>query len=437
MPVTPSIRGFAAGLGRAALVFLAAATLAACGSGAVTDPANNPTPTPTAVTVLPQTATLYSGLPTVFTITGGTAPYTLISSDQATVPLAASTSAAGFTIVPNEVSADTPVSVTVRDALGTQAAIALTVKPRSINNTVTVTPSASQPAACGTALCAGGDAEVAARLIQNGIPIQGRGVRFDVVSGDLRIITSGTSSTEILETSTTTATDSTGFARIRVRALSNASAQTALLQATDTSSGASQRVAVTIAPSSASPLNAQPSTINFIGRDSSSCASNVSAEIIVFGGRPPYSISQPGTFVISPITLPSSGSRFTVTASGQCTSGAQIAIVDTNGATVSVTATNVVKPGLSNPPALVVAPTAVTLDTCDSAANVTLAGGLGTYYAASGADTLNVSVSGNAATISRRPTPTPASSPLSVGFSDGQTAASVAVNLGPGAISCP
>ena len=438
MPVTSTFRGFAAGFGRAALALLAAVTLAACGSGAVSDPANDPVPqVPTPVTVLPQTATLYSGLPTAFTIAGGVGPYSLISSDQSVVPLVASTSANGFTVVPGEVAVDTPVNVTVRDSLGTQAAVALTVKPRTISNSITVTPSASQPVACGNALCAGGDAEVAAKLAQNGIPIQNRNVRFDIVSGDVRIITSGTGSIEVLATSATTTTDSAGFARIRIRALTNAGSQTALLQATDTSSGATQRVAVTIAPSSSSPLNAQPSTISFIGRDNATCATNVSADVIVFGGRPPYSISQPGTFLITPTTLSTSGSRFTVTATGQCAAGSPIAIVDTNGNSVTVSASNAVKPGLANPPALVAAPATVTLDTCDSTANVTLAGGLGTYYAVSGADTLNVSISGNTATISRRPSASTASTPLSVGFSDGQTVASVAVNLGVGARTCP
>ena len=429
-----SFRGTAAGLVRAALI-LVTGVLAAC-SGAVSDPAGNPTPAPTALTVLPQTATLYSGLPTTFTISGGTAPYSLISNDQAVVPLTASTSASGFIVVPNEVAADTPVSITVRDSLGTQAVVAATVKSRSISNVITVTPSASQPAACGTALCAGGDAEVAMKLTQNGVAIQGRTVRFDVVSGDLRIITSAAGTPETLALSGTTTTDSTGTARIRVRSLSDAGPQTALLQATDTSSGAVQRVAVTIAPSSSSPLNAQPSTLNFIGRDTSTCATNVGAEVIVFGGRPPYSISQPGTFLISPTTLSTSGSRFTVTANGQCTGGAQIAVVDTNGNVVTVTASNVVKPGTSNPPALVVAPTSVTIDNCDGAANVTLAGGSGTYYAQAGASTLTVSISGNTATIQRLRTPGSATTPVSVGFSDGQTAASVTVNLGPGAVTC-
>jgi hypothetical protein len=400
----------------------------------VSDPASNPTPTPTALTVLPQTATLYSGLPTTFTISGGTAPYSLISNDQAVVPLTTSTSANGFIVVPNEVSADTPVSITVRDSLGTQAVVAATVKSRSISNVVTVTPSASQPAACGTSLCAGGDAEVAARLAQNGVPIQGRSVRFDVVSGDLRVITSSAGSAETLALSGTTTTDSSGVARIRVRSLADAAAQTALLQATDTSSGATHRVAITIAPSSSSPLNAQPTTLNFIGPNSTTCANNVSAEVIVFGGRPPYSISQPGTFLINPITLPRSGDRFTVTATGQCTQGATIAVVDSNATVVTVTARN--EASANSPPALVAAPNAVTLDACNAQATVTLAGGTGNYYAAAGSDTIEVTVpsAGNTGFIRRRAGTTAVSSPVSAGFSDGRTAASVSVTLAGAAL---
>src|SRR6185503_214050 len=99
--------------------------------------------------------------------------------------------AGAFTVVPNQVAADTPVTLTVTDTAGSAPATAtLTVKPRTVSNVVTVTPSASQSAACGTAVCSGGDAEVKVVLSQAGVPLVGRTVQFDVVSGDIRIIVS-------------------------------------------------------------------------------------------------------------------------------------------------------------------------------------------------------------------------------------------------------
>src|SRR5206468_7535006 len=95
-----------------------------------------------------------------------------------------------------------------------------------------------------------GDAEVRVTLTQNGVPLAGRPVRFDVVSGDVRIITSPAGSPETLGTSGTTTTDSSGTARMRVRVLTDAPAQTALIQVTDLSSGFVQTASISIAPSS-------------------------------------------------------------------------------------------------------------------------------------------------------------------------------------------
>src|SRR5204862_540939 len=114
----------------------------------------------------------------------------------------------------------------------------VTVKPITINNTVTVTPSASQSAACGKSVCAGGDAEVKVVLAVNGVPLTNREVRFDVVSGDYRIITGSVAGVETLALSGTAFTDANGVARIRVRVLPNATSQTALLTITDVAAGA-------------------------------------------------------------------------------------------------------------------------------------------------------------------------------------------------------
>ncbi len=405
---------------------LVLAAVTGCGSGAVSAPATTPTATP--VTVLPATATLYAGLPTTFTISGGVAPYFLTSSDQAVIPLSTTTSATSFTVVPNAVAAESPVTITVRDFLGTLGSASGNVKVRTISNVVTVTPSSSQPAACGSALCAGGDAEVAATLSQGGIAIQGRTVRFEVVSGDVRIITSPAGSGETLDLSVATTTDSAGVARIRVRALANAAAQTALIQAIDVVSGSFQRIGIQIAPSSSSPLAAFPSQLTFVGPTADTCANNVSAEVIISGGRPPYSISQPGNFLISPTTVSSSGGRVTVTAIGQCSAGSSIAIVDSNGSAVTITASN--RLSESTPTPLVVAPNTVTLDTCTAQANVSIAGGTGTYYIASGSGSITASLAGsNLATIQRAAASGTASSPVSVGFTDGRTGQSVTVNL--------
>ena len=407
------------------------AFLAACGSGAVTD--NTASTTSGPLTITPSTATLYSELPTTFLITGGNGSYIVLSSNQAVVPVAQSVSGNTLIVVPADVSADTQVTLTLRDTSNSLPATAtLTVKPRTISNTVTVTPSSSQSAACGSAICSGGDAEVKAVLSQAGVPLAGRQVRFDVVSGDARIITSPAGQPETLAVTGTTTTDNTGTARIRIRILANATSQTAILRITDVASGFVQTTSVTIAPSSNAPLNAQPSTIAFVGPDSSTCATGTQADVIVFGGHPPYSVSQPGAFSVSPTLVASSGARFTVSATGQCSSAVPIAVVDSNGATVSVNASNQPASISVTPPAFVVAPTSVALDTCLDSATVTLAGGLGpgSYFASSGIGGVTVSVNGSIGVITRTHPSTINTTPVNVAFSDGRSVQTVAVSIG-------
>lgn len=419
---------------------LAALALVSCGSGAVSAPSTPATPGPLAIT--PGSATLYSELPTSFVISGGTPPYFVTSSNQAAVPVIGTVTGSSFTVVPNPVATETPVTLTLTDSASATAANAtLTVRPRTVSNVITVTPSASQSAACGTSICAGGDAEVRVVLSQNGVPLAGRTVRFDVISGEFRIITSAPGLAEALSTTGSTLTDSSGTARMRIRVLSDASPQTALLQITDVNSGAFQRASVPIAPSSSSPLNAQPDRISFVGPNGSSCANGISADVIIFGGRPPYQVSRPGTFNIDRDTVTASGGRFTITANGQCVGTQPIAIVDNNGATVTVTASNSLGSTLAGTP-VVATPSTVTLDSCVSIANVVLSGGSGSYLHASGSGALEVrKVSENRFSIQRLSGSAPAASPVQVGFSDGRTVTSVTVTLsgsapGQGAGQC-
>jgi len=418
-----------------ALVICLVDALAGC-SGAV-GPAPTPAPAPGPITITPSTATLFSDLPTTFVLGGGNGVYVIASSDQSVIPFL-SIGGHTLTIVPGAVAADTVVTLTVGDTAGDAPASAtLTVKPRTVSNVVTIIPSASQSAVCGNSICSGGDAEVRVKLSLGGAPLAGRTVRFDVVSGDVRIITSPPGSAETLATSGTAVTDSTGTASIRIRVLADATSQTALLQVTDLSSGFTQRTSVSIAPSSNAPLNAQPATITFQGVAANTCASGIAADVIVFGGRSPYLISQPGSFTVQPTVVTSNPGRFTVTAIGQCTSGSQIAIVDANGATVAVTAINrlsdVVPPAPTPTPTFAVAPTDVTLNSCTDSANVTLVGGTGNYLATSGSSTIDAVVNGSTGTIRRALGQNPAPATVSVAFSDGQSIRQVTVNVALGA----
>lgn len=196
-------------------------------------------------------------------------------------------------------------------------------------------------------------------------------------------------------------------------------------------------VPLMVKPIASAPLQAQPATIAFQGVAAGTCASDIGADVIVTGGSPPYAISQPAAFAISPIAVSSNPGRFTIRATGQCSSGAQIAVVDSVGAAVSVTASNALSstpvPTPPTPPAFAVSPTAVALASCTDAARVTLIGGTGSYFATSGNDAVLASVEiggdGIFRGIMRRNSGETTLASVQVAFSDGQRVIPVTVTL--------
>jgi hypothetical protein len=428
-----------------AAVLASAALVAGCGSGAVGAPPATPVTTQIAVT--PSNATLFSDLPTTFQISGGNGSYVVTSSNQAVIALSGTATSGTLTVVPSAVTADTAVTLTIADTGGnTPTSASLTVKPRTISNVVTITPSASQSEACGSAVCSGGDAEVKIVMAQGGAPLVGKAVRIDVVSGDVRVITSPAGSQETLSLSGTTTTDSSGTARMRIRVLADAASQTAILRVSDLSSGFTQDASVTIAPSSNAPLTVQPTEIQFTGLTSNTCAgSSVSADVIIVGGRPPYQITQPSGFLVSPQILTNSGGRVTITATGQCTNsglldpGQIMSVVDNNGATVPVTIHNRPAPVTPQTAEFAVAPATVTLQSCRDSANVALVGGTEFYSAASGNSAVLASVvaSENMGVIRRNPEVPNTLTTVIVTFTDGQKTKDVTVTLTGGAAAGP
>ena len=429
--------GRLAAFARAALLVFASAGLVSCGSGAVSGSA--PVTDPTRITILPGTATLYSGLPTSFVVSGGTGSYIVSSSNQAVIPLAGSLPTNTFTVIPNSVTADTDVTLTVRDTGTTPVATStLTVRPGTVGNDVTITPSSTQGGTCAPAICSGGDAEVSVQLSQGGQPLIGRGVRFEVVSGDFRFITSQPGNVETRDFTTTTVTDEIGRARARIRVTATANNQTALLRIVDLGSGASRSTSFTIAQATGTSPGffASPSSITFSGPNDQECASSGSVDVYVYGGTPPYTISTVGApFSISRDFVSFSGGSFSVLPRGVCVAvpGAPITIQDVTGRTTTVSAANVL--GARAVPTLVVAPSTVTLSQCNSIATVSLGGGTGTYSVSSGSGSVigTYLPGSNFFTIGRRPN-TVGTTPVSVGVVSGSSAATVTVNVTGGAL---
>jgi hypothetical protein len=412
-----------------------AAVVSGCGGGGVSGPAV----TTGALAISPVTATVFSDVPVKFVVTGGTAPYFITSSNAAALPVPSGAyNYNELTLVPGTVGADTSVTISATDAKNsTSVSSTVTVRPRTVSNVVTVTPSAT----CSGALCSGSDAQVSAVLMQNGVPLAGRTVRFTVASGALAVVTSLNGS-EILSSTGTAVTDINGRATITVRAFDGAALQTALLDITDLTSGSTVRTAITIAPPALptpAALAAQPGTLTFSGTQSGTCAQSGAADVIVFGGTPPYSITQPAGFTVTPSVLGSSGDRFTVEPTGQCVASATIGIVDRLGASTTVAVSNT-QSSASPPPTFTVTPTAVTLSSCNDQATVLLTGGTGSYFGSGSGGPVTADAFGsNTGTVSRTPGTGPLTSagPYNVAFSDGQTSRTVAVTVTNFGDACP
>ena len=436
-------RGFGI-FARIFLVLAAALLVASCGSGAV----GSVVVDPSTITVQPNDTVsppvLYSGLPTTFTITGGTGSYIVSSGNQAVVQVSGPMVGNTLTIVPNPVTLDTPVVLTVRDTGTTvPVSVSILVRANPVSNLITIAPGSS---ACAPAVCSGGDAVISTTVSQGGIPLPARGVRFDVISGDIRFITSPAGSPETTALSVTTVTDETGIARARVRALDTAANQTAILQITDLGSGAYQRTTVIIARATAEQVGffTVPTAVTFTGPHNQACASsNLSSEIFVFGGTPPYTISNPApnAFLTNTSVVNFSGGSFRITPSGICATNITFAVTDAAGRTTTVTVNN--EPGSNDPPPapLAVVPSSLVLNSCSASASAVIIGGQtgASYVAASSSNFVLATVTGGLLKVSRAPSTGLGLAPTAatVTVSDGRSTVDVSVSLTGQAVNGP
>jgi len=241
---------------------------------------------------------------------------------------------------------------------------------------------------------------------------------------------------------------------VRIRALSTAPNQTAILQITDLATGAFQRTTFFLAQASAtvSGFFIVPDTLTFTGDRADRCAiANISGQVFVFGGTPPYTVSNTSSsaFAISPTVLTASGQSFNVTPTGVCVTELAVPVRDASGRTVTLTLKNQVGTApVPTPAALTVSPNAVTLSSCTEVATVFVVGGNGTYNAASTRSFVMGTASGGSngggsVRIQRvAGTDAAAATSATVAVSDGTSIATVAVTLAGGAFpgaqgTCP
>ena len=378
------------------------ALLGSCGGGGAASitPTTPPTPPVVALGVLPAAADVFADLPTDFTVSGGTAPYTTGSSNVVLVPAPAvsgsTTTGFKFTVIAKSANVDTLVTLTVRDNLGATTALTLNVKTTTINNTVTLTPIAPSGTGCGGGLCSGGDARVVVSAVLNGIKLPNRPIRFDVFQGDFRFVTPGTN---VLVTSIVVNTDENGEAVVRIQAIVTAPTQVATLTSTDTVSGLVRRTNFNIiqTTSGAGILSSLPSgNTTFtppkpaVGLPAQ-CPFGGAVDYYIYGGTPPYSVASPllSFVTVFPSIVTTNGGSFRATQTG-C-GASQLIVTDAQNRVIETSQVIGVAspPGDAAPttpaPSLVVSPTTLFVG-CGQTGTVATSG--------SGAYTATVSTAG-------------------------------------------
>ncbi|MDE2208734.1 MAG: hypothetical protein KGJ99_03305 [Betaproteobacteria bacterium] len=384
-------------------------SLAACGGG--NGAPNNPyQPGAGPLTITPTTATGYSGVPFMFSVTGGTAPYSVISSDSVILPVTSGVSGNSLVVVPGNVVAATSVSFTVSDSAGHQVTGSLNVNPALLlpaSITITGNPNC---AASGATLCSGQDGSASVKVTgPGGAGLAGRSVRFDVVQGDFTISPPGQASVPTL----TVTTDQNGNATVRLLVSVSAATQIASIRATDVTSGSNVLGQFTIAQyvNGSSILSVLPSgTTTFTGPDTATCNAGGQATFYIFGGTPPYTVTTnfPQAITIRGAPVQHSGGGFTITTTGICFTNLTFAITDATGRVLlnPPTATNGFGTAAAAPPPLNVTPGSLS-GTCSSGSTFSFlaTGGTGTYTnavnpEAGATGTATVSPSGANVTVS-------------------------------------
>jgi len=299
---------------------------------------------PPPLAILPATSVVFSGVPSALSVTGGVPPYKAFSSNAAVLPVAQAVAGGAIALLPASVAADTTVTITVQDSANSTTSAAVTVRPATLLNTLTIRPNSTD---CGTtAICSGqtGTATITLRLPGGG-PAPGRQVRFDVVAGPYGIVTTGAPPTAATVPSAVVVSDAAGNAQVIIRANVDAPTQPAQIRVTDLTSG--QQVTgdflIQQRTDGSTILTVVPSEVNITGPFIGVCSSGFRIAYFIYGGTPPYRITQTfptGAILLNP-TVNASGGFFEVMTNGSCVNPEQFSIVDATGRQTTATLNNV------------------------------------------------------------------------------------------------
>ncbi|MBL0142095.1 MAG: hypothetical protein IPP91_08440 [Betaproteobacteria bacterium] len=395
------------------VAFLAAVALAlaSCGGGGAT---SSPTSVGS-IQLLPGSATIYAGVPYTANIVGGRKPYLVTSSEPTIIELNFTSDSGQFSFVarnPGVVDSGlTPeelpvrsVNIEVRDSNGAASTNTYKVAQnfftgygQSYSNTCASAGTSGPPQACS-----GTDTIISFAPTVNGGHYGNRVYQFDRVRGDYSFVVEDPAVTPQLVSQIRVSTDLQGKAFVRTRVNASASTQIASYKVTDVATGTTSDALFTIVQQApADPPTLLPTTLTFTGSLTTRCGTGT-ADVFVFGGTPPYSLTYSAGLGVSPTTVAASGDKFSVTAgltSPPCPAGTSVIVADSRGALATLAVT--IAPGTGTLPTLTASPASVTL-TCGTSGSATVVGGTGSGYTANSSHPrVTASISGSTVSMTR------------------------------------
>ena len=397
-----------------AFALAASLLVAACGGGGASVNPNQGGP----ISASPEHGTFYAGMPATITVSGGRKPYAITSSEPGILPVPPIVDANSFEVIPNNpgvVDTGLPagalpirsVTVSVRDTTGILVNIVIQVAQNFVTGyrLAFVASTCPVPATPGATLtpCAGGDTALQLSATTNGSLHGDEAFRLEVVRGSFAFYTPD-GSTGIISNTYTVTSDHEGKITAVIRVPAGTPSQVAIVRVVHIGTGASQEQVFVITGASTTPrtLVAIPAAFTFTGPNATSCGTG-SGDFFVFDGVPPYSAvsSNPGVQVL-PATSNTQPGRFTIAvgSGAACPDAAPVIVTDSQGNRVVVTVSAKRGAAAAAPPALAVAPAAITL-ACNTSGSVSVVGGSGIYSVASSHPRVNATVAGNTITITR------------------------------------
>lgn len=437
----------------ALLAFASALILASCGGGGG---AGNPSTPGGAIQILPAAATIYAGVPTTFTITGGRKPYALTSSEATILPVPSTVDSNSFVLLgnnPGVIDTGIPpgglpvrtVNVTAHSGDGQLLTVPIKVAQNFLTGYgVSFTASACPQDTSGTTptegvnfACGGGETAIRFAATTNGSLHGDELFNLSILRGNAILVDPSTGANG---NTISVRSDHSGDVLAIIRTSPNQPAQLGVLRIQEASTGVyTDTVFVISGNGTGSTITVIPDTFTFTGATTADCGTGTGT-FEVFDGVPPYTAvsANPNLASVSPSSSSSQPGVFRITAGNPGICGnTSIIVSDAVGARATVTVNT--EAGSATPPTpptpIQISPSSITLG-CGQTGSVSIAGGGSggsggsvTYSASTTDPNLTVTVTGATLSVTRlgAAPPTGPNANSTVTVTDGSTFATLTV----------